>query len=186
MKLILSVTEGPHRGKQFAFDGHDTFLVGRVDDAHLQLSYDDPYFSRRHFVLEVNPPRCRVLDLRSRNGIFLNGERVEAAEVADGDVIKAGHTHFRVKIEKPDPERQLTLDVHRTVSAPANVPTGTVARVPAIVVPGASPGQSVIEGYEIAGELGRGGMGVVFRGVRLSDLKKVAVKMILLSAGASE
>ena len=57
MKVVLSVTAGPHAGKEFAFDRHDTFLVGRSKDAHFQLSYDDPYFSRRHFLVEVNPPR---------------------------------------------------------------------------------------------------------------------------------
>ena len=81
MKIILSVTDGPHKGKEFTFDGHDTFLVGRVKDAHLQLSYDDPYFSRRHFVLEVNPPRCRLMDFKSRNGTHVNGERVSIAEI---------------------------------------------------------------------------------------------------------
>src|SRR4051794_22856964 len=99
MKLILSVTEGPHQGKEFAFDGHDTFLVGRDADAHLRLSYDDPYFSRRHFMLEVNPPRCRLLDFNSRNGTFVNGQKVDTAEVNDGDVIRAGHTAFRVRVE---------------------------------------------------------------------------------------
>src|SRR5262245_56240621 len=104
MKVILSVTAGPHQGKEFTFDGHDTFLVGRVSDAHLRLSYDDPYFSRRHFVLEVNPPRCRLMDLKSRNGTRVNGEEVAVAEIKHGDVIKAGHTVFEVSVEGDDPE----------------------------------------------------------------------------------
>ena len=78
------------------FEGHDTFLVGRTKDAHFQLTYDDPYFSRRHFLIEVNPPRCRLIDLNSRNGILLNGAGVQTAEVADGDEIAAGHTVFKV------------------------------------------------------------------------------------------
>src|SRR5918995_3100584 len=85
MKVILSVTAGPFQGRTFTFEGHDTFLVGRVNDAHLQLSYDDPYFSRRHFVLEVNPPRCRLMDLNSRNGVAVNGQKVIAADLKDGD-----------------------------------------------------------------------------------------------------
>src|SRR5271167_4521173 len=71
VKLKMTIIAGPHRGREFVFDGRDTFLVGRTKDAHLQLSYDDPYFSRRHFLVEVNPPRCRVIDLNSRNGILL-------------------------------------------------------------------------------------------------------------------
>ena len=45
---------------ELADDRHDTFLVGRSNDSHFQHSYDDPYFSRRHFLVEVNPPRVRV------------------------------------------------------------------------------------------------------------------------------
>ena len=37
--LKLVVTDGPHTGKEFVFDGHDTFLVGRSKSAHFQLSY---------------------------------------------------------------------------------------------------------------------------------------------------
>src|SRR5262245_57403395 len=79
MQVTLTVTAGPHAGKHFTFDGHDSFLVGRSKDAHFQLSYDDPYFSRRHFLIEVNPPRCRLLDLGSRNGTHVNGLRVQTA-----------------------------------------------------------------------------------------------------------
>ena len=116
MQLILSITAGPHQGKKFVFDGHDTFLVGRAKDAHLQLSYDDPFFSRRHFVLEMNPPRCRLMDLESRNGTEVNGRRVGVAEVVDGDVIKAGHTVFEVAVVRDDPDHEVTRDLYETVS----------------------------------------------------------------------
>ena len=85
MHITLTVTAGPHAGQVLDFTEHDTFLVGRSSDAHFRLSSDDPYFSRRHFLVEVNPPRCRVLDLNSRNGTRVNGQRVQTAEVNDGD-----------------------------------------------------------------------------------------------------
>jgi predicted component of type VI protein secretion system len=109
MTVRLVITAGPHAGREFAFDRHDTFLVGRSKDAHLQLSYDDPYFSRRHFLVEVNPPRVRLIDLGSRNGTHVNGQRVETAELKGGDAVKAGHTVFRVEVASPDPDAQHTL-----------------------------------------------------------------------------
>src|SRR5205809_6558238 len=110
MNVTLTVTAGPHAGREFAFDRHDTFLVGRSKDAHFQLSYDDPYFSRRHFLVEVNPPRCRLIDLNSRNGTLLNGARVRMAEVADGDEIGAGHTVFKVCVLAREPDDLETVD----------------------------------------------------------------------------
>src|SRR3954453_6347351 len=98
MNVTLSVTDAPHAGRDFTFDRHDTFLVGRSKDAHLQLSYDDPYFSRRHFLVEMTPPRGRGLDLGSSNGTHVNGQRVRATELHDGDEVRAGHTVFRVRI----------------------------------------------------------------------------------------
>lgn len=107
----------PPQGKEFEFDGLDTFLVGRTADAHLRLSFDDPYFSRRHFVVEVNPPRCRLLDLNSRNGTLKNGVRVHTAEVHDGDEIGAGHTVFKASVLAP------VVDAPQTHELPVAPPT---------------------------------------------------------------
>src|SRR5436190_12441975 len=87
MHIILTVTAGPHQGKEFRLAERDSFLVGRSKYAHFALPRDDPYFSRKHFLVEVNPPRCRLLDLKSRNGTWVNGRRVQAAELNDGDEI---------------------------------------------------------------------------------------------------
>ena len=175
MTVRLVVTAGPHVGKEFAFDRHDTFLVGRTKDAHLQLSYDDPYFSRRHFLVEVNPPRVRVIDLQSRNGSHVNGQRVESAELRNGDEIRAGHTVFRVLVPTPDPEEQRTLDL-----PPDGPPSWQRAEGTATF-----RGSTNLPGYTLGAELGRGGMGVVYRGVRVADGATVAVKMITPSAGVS-
>ncbi len=172
MKLKLTITSGPHQGREFVFDGHDTFLVGRTKDAHFQLSYDDPYFSRRHFLVEVNPPRCRLIDLNSRNGVLLNGARVQTAEVADGDEIAAGHTTFKVQVIASDPSQVETLEL----------PVRPVAGNPTCDY---QPSPSDVSGYRLHGELGRGGMGVVYRATRERDGLPVAVKTILPAAGTN-
>lgn len=183
MELKLTVTAGPHQGREFTFDGHDTFLVGRVDDAHLQLSFDDPYFSRRQFVVEINPPRCRVLDLKSRNGTSVNGARIETADIVDGDEISAGHTTFKVSVvlptvleqptlDLPQPDRDATVDYERSVTPQRTLVYDATEEF-------APPG------YEISCELGRGGMGVVYRATRLSDGLGVAIKTIASAVGTS-
>jgi pSer/pThr/pTyr-binding forkhead associated (FHA) protein len=220
----LVVTAGPHAGKEFAFDRHDTFLVGRTKDAHLQLSYDDPYFSRRHFLVEVNPPRVRVIDLQSRNGTHVNGQRVESAELKNDDTLKAGHTVFRVVVPPPDPDQQHTLDVPAGRDPESRVMSllaGWIERadagheVPAeqLCPPDAAEllpllrerideqvrlrrlrqghdsgtrlfvGPPAVPGLQFEGEIGRGGLGVVYRAVRQSDGAAVAVKTITPAAG---
>jgi hypothetical protein len=68
--------------------------VGRSLAAHLR--FDDPTVSRRHALLYRDDEGARVLDDRSLNGVFKNGERVELAELADGDELTVGrfHLHF--------------------------------------------------------------------------------------------
>ena len=172
MIVRLVVIAGPHAGKEFAFDGRDSFLVGRSNDSHFQLSEDDPYFSRRHFVIELNPPRCRLLDLQSRNGVAVNGTKRSLAELTDGDEIRAGHTTFRVAVTKTDPDQVRTLDLPQTETSP-----DTTAEHASGIGP--------VPGYELGSELGRGGMGIVYRAVRRSDGTPAAVKTIRPAPGSS-
>jgi pSer/pThr/pTyr-binding forkhead associated (FHA) protein len=63
--------------------------VGRSATADLRL--DDPTVSRRHALVVWEERRgLRVLDDRSLNGIFLNGELVEWAALRDGDQLAIG------------------------------------------------------------------------------------------------
>ena len=113
--VTLDVTEGPLRGKSFAFEQHDTFLFGRGEGCHAVLSPDDTTASRHHFLLEVNPPAARLRDLGSLNGTYVNdvnhggraaGETPEEAarrrfpevDIKDGDRIAVGYTRFLVRV----------------------------------------------------------------------------------------
>jgi DNA-directed RNA polymerase subunit RPC12/RpoP len=60
------------------------------------IRFDDPTVSRRHALIVRQPDGLRVLDDRSLNGVFVNGERVEWSALADGDEIVIGrhHLHF--------------------------------------------------------------------------------------------
>jgi predicted RNA-binding Zn-ribbon protein involved in translation (DUF1610 family) len=63
--------------------------IGRSATADIRL--DDPSVSRRHaLIVSELPDSLRVLDDRSLNGVFLNGEIVEWARLADGDELAIG------------------------------------------------------------------------------------------------
>jgi hypothetical protein len=65
------------------------FAVGR--NASCQLSLDDPLVSRRHALLTVAADGVTIEDLQSRNGVLVNGQRIEGVTpVHAGDKIVIG------------------------------------------------------------------------------------------------
>jgi hypothetical protein len=67
--------------------------IGRSAAADIRL--DDPSVSRRHaLIVSELPDSLRVLDDRSLNGVFLNGEIVEWGRLADGDELAIGRYHL--------------------------------------------------------------------------------------------
>ncbi len=62
--------------------------IGRSLSAHIR--FDDPTVSRRHAMVHRDAETVRILDDRSLNGVFVNGERVEMRELSDGDHVTIG------------------------------------------------------------------------------------------------
>ncbi|MDX6649091.1 MAG: hypothetical protein QOJ97_1042 [Solirubrobacteraceae bacterium] len=54
------------------------------------IRFDDPTVSRRHALIVRGPDAVKVLDDRSLNGVFVNGERVEWSALQDGDEVLVG------------------------------------------------------------------------------------------------
>ena len=188
MQIALDVVEGPHRGRRFTFDRHDSFIVGRARCAHFRLPKKDLYFSRVHFIVEVNPPHCRLVDTGSSNGTYVNGELVRAADLHNGDLIRGGHTVLKVSF--------IDAPVAKTLSSPESVPTTAARNVdieatephnPGTIDASNETGPAAMEpcpvlpdipGFTIQEEIGCGGMGVVYRAQRGSDGQEVAIKTL--------
>jgi hypothetical protein len=62
--------------------------IGRSASAHVR--FDDPTVSRRHALVVRRADGVHILDDRSLNGVFVNGERVEWRLLHDGDEIVVG------------------------------------------------------------------------------------------------
>ena len=62
--------------------------IGRSLSADIR--FDDATVSRRHALIVAQADGVRVLDDRSLNGVYVNGERVDWAPLTDGDEIAIG------------------------------------------------------------------------------------------------
>lgn len=132
---MVFVMNGPDKGRSFQVDD-ETIYVGRDPENHIQLK--DKSVSRRHLQIERRPKSkdFRIKDLRSKNGTFLNGVRINAGEeyeVGEGVPISVGGTY--ISLNKPlngvvlalqdsiDLSRQLeeTLIIDYSVDEPKNL-----------------------------------------------------------------
>ena len=94
INLVLIKKEGPH--KVFALPGGVT-LIGRRSNCDLHVPITS--VSRRHCQLNQHQGVLKIRDLGSRNGTYLNSNRVEEAEVKAGDYIRVGPLTFALQID---------------------------------------------------------------------------------------
>jgi FHA domain/Zinc-ribbon containing domain len=94
--------EGAGNVRVFALTSQWT-RIGRSLAADIR--FDDPTVSRRHALIVRGPDGVRVLDDRSLNGVFVNGERVEWSTLQDGDEVLVGCHSLRFLEVGPAAER---------------------------------------------------------------------------------
>lgn len=78
-------------GRRYLLTGPVT-TIGRGSDADIVV--DDSGVSRVHLELRVTPRGTIVTDLDSTNGTFVEGYRVDAATLVDGNTVTLGRTSF--------------------------------------------------------------------------------------------
>jgi len=119
-KITLTITQGKFAGRKYVFIDRSTCVVGRDTDCHPRLPNDSDHskVSRRHCLLDINPPDIRIRDFGSRNGTFVNGKKIgqrgtredqaRAArkrfrdhDLRHGDEVRLGSTIFKVGIYVP-------------------------------------------------------------------------------------
>jgi hypothetical protein len=75
----------------------DSFFVGRMEDCAICLRQgahsDQNTVARRHARFERTASGARVTDLRSTNGTWVRGARIEVADVVPGEEVAIAWTH---------------------------------------------------------------------------------------------
>jgi hypothetical protein len=87
LQAVLSVDDGSHRTYQLQRGSN---IIGRGQDASFRLP--DTSVSRRHVDIYFDGQVAVMHDLGSTNGTSVNGSTVQTWQLADGDVIRVGHS----------------------------------------------------------------------------------------------
>jgi pSer/pThr/pTyr-binding forkhead associated (FHA) protein len=77
-------------------------LIGGAPECRMRLL--DPAVSRFHCSLLRTDAGAWVIDLHGRGGIAVNGERVPAARLEEGDLLQVGPFLMRIRTEPPEPD----------------------------------------------------------------------------------
>jgi len=97
-RLLIGVADG----KEVRFPlFKDRLTIGRTSDNDIQLKA--PFISRRHAVLVSDPEAARIVDWGSKNGVYVNSNRVTEHFLVSGDVVTIGTSEFRYE-ERPKPD----------------------------------------------------------------------------------
>jgi pSer/pThr/pTyr-binding forkhead associated (FHA) protein len=72
-------------------------VVGRGRRANLVIA-DDRFISSRHFLVKCDDSGCKLNDLCSTNGTWVNEKKVTESSLMDGDEIVAGRTRIAVSV----------------------------------------------------------------------------------------
>jgi pSer/pThr/pTyr-binding forkhead associated (FHA) protein len=101
MVTKLIVASGKSAGRSISLK-RDKLLIGRSEDCDVRPLSEE--VSRRHCAITVGPADVWIEDLKSRNGTFVNGKRIEPEnriKLADGDMIRVGSLELRVARAAP-------------------------------------------------------------------------------------
>jgi pSer/pThr/pTyr-binding forkhead associated (FHA) protein len=143
MAIVTLTIHSPEGTRQIPITG-DRLTIGRGDIAHVRIN--DPGLSRLHSSICCEGDRVWILDERSTNGSYVNGELVSAngKSLADGDKIRIGDSTIvwvGINSEKTD-----TVAVKAKTAARLPL-AATVMLVGAVLVGAVALGARLITSY---------------------------------------
>lgn len=98
------------------------FIVGRSQSCSLPI--DSHRVSREHASIEPSGDRFVVRDLASTNGTFVNGQRIESAELNDGDLLVFADTELSFRCPSQSPRDAVTEVLDTKVASSGDTTSG--------------------------------------------------------------
>lgn len=99
-KYALIIVQGEEPGRVIAIE-KSRITLGRAD---CDVSLKDPELSRQHALISIHGMNARLEDLGSTNGTFVDGERIESAELSDRSEFRIGFHEFVFVMRDQDVE----------------------------------------------------------------------------------
>jgi len=204
-KVTLTITSGNLKGQEFIFDTRTTCILGRAKDCYPKIPDDEKHrtISRYHCLLDINPPDIRVRDFGSKNGTFVNCEKIgqreahqtpeEAAQIQfpeydlqGGDEFTLSDTSFRVGVAL-DPEIVKTIQ-HQTPPVIPSNQANLWEMLQAFLLKAVANESNigVLGDYVLLKELGRGGFSLVYLARHKRTNEQVALKVMLPKVAANQ
>jgi len=99
--IILTAIHGPYKGHKFVFSSKVPIIIGRAQESNVVL-IEDQFVSRKHGCIDYEDGHFVLRDSNSKNGTYVDGEKVSQAVLEDESVITVGSTHLKVLIRTVD------------------------------------------------------------------------------------
>ena len=97
----LTMTVGSHAGEHFLLDRFQPNRLGRGDDCQIMLP--DPLCSRVHAEVIWQGDQWMVRDVESRNGTYVNDQKIDEAVLDDGHNMRVGSVEFEFHLSDQPP-----------------------------------------------------------------------------------
>src|SRR6266545_4046615 len=86
--LALRFISGKYQGGEFPLEEGQDIVIGRSSDLDMVLV--EEMVSRRHAHIKMRDGVVSIEDLCSTNGTFVNGEKIQKAQLKEGDRVLIG------------------------------------------------------------------------------------------------
>jgi eukaryotic-like serine/threonine-protein kinase len=207
-KVILSIIKGKLSGRQYIFDSRTICIIGRSKECTIQIPNDAEHrtISRYHCLLDINPPAIRIRDFGSKNGTYVNQEKIgqrqrdqtpESAiklqfpeyDLHSGDEVQLGNTIFAVNIEMGLEAINLpellptTVKANQDLTQPPHLKEITKRWLLTATNAHDLPD---IRGFNLIKLLGKGGFGEVYLAQHNTSGKLIALKVMLPALAVNE
>ncbi len=102
MYTYLTMTSGSRAGTSYLLDPLDENRIGRGLECAVVLT--DPLCSRVHAIVSFRDNAWKISDSESRNGTYVNGQKIDDAVLAPGNRIRIGSTEFSFEQSDTPPQ----------------------------------------------------------------------------------